>query len=247
MIESARIDASRSMVVPEHGFVLWFHPRSMSTSLKAWVLELLGYEVVATGGTPAWTVEGRSIHAARDLAPSYDPQLHEDFFHFTVVKHPLARLASHFRQQAHVVKAHRLHLDTRYEPLNEWPEGTFRKYVEKLVNVPQEYVDPHVQQQSWPIPANHVFVVQSEHLNRDWPNAVTALAAAGRPPRHNVSRQTPPDTYLGGYCADWPIRWFAERDCWPRWEVFYDDTLLGLAAEHYRPDFERFGYGVAGP
>ncbi len=234
------IDCSRGIAVPQHGFVLWWNARAMCTSLKTWLFRLLGYTVTFRSTTTGWTVRGQSVHLALGLLPGYEPQQHAHLFQFVVVKHPLARLASHFRQQAHC-PGPRLHLDTRGPLLNEWPGGTFRRYVEMLVDVPQEYVDPHVRRQGCGLPSLDA-VVRSERLKRDWPPVMrrVGLPEGAYPPLCNKSPLTP----AVPCCADWPIEQFAETNARPPWHCFYDGALKRLAQQYYCSDFERFGYAL---
>ena len=235
----AEANRIKSIAVPEHGFVLWWHPRSMCTSLKAWALRLCGYEVVQPPGSN-WMVKDETVHIAVHRLLQYDPSQHGDLLHFSVVKHPLSRLASHFSQQTRDQTDQRLYLDYRKPPLGRWPGGTFRRYVDLLVNVPQEFVDNHVQRQSYMLP-DEVFIVRSERLKEEWPPLMRRLGMLEElPPRYNVT----PTTDHAECCADWTIQELFEREARPKWRHFYDRELLEKAALHYQEDMVRFGYGL---
>jgi hypothetical protein len=162
---------ANSLVCESHRFVLWWHAKSACTTLKAWYLDLFSYTITDVPELGVFA-NGMSVHnRIGGWNNQYDPKRHEGYFHFTVVRHPLARFVSHWDQQVAAQNA-----------------GDLLSYARETVVTPQEVCDPHLSRQHrhlWGLPMHHVLRI--EELDEGWVPLMQLLGLPEQPlPLRNV-------------------------------------------------------------
>lgn len=221
----------RSLVHHQQQFVVWHHPKCASTTVKSWFCAAMGDESVWQDGR---RVHGQSIHDWVSQYPhAYPEQPYPDYFHFTVVRHPLARLASHYRQQVQSPDGPAYTLRPRMSAGDQIFD-TFRDFCEIVLFTDPSDLDPHCA----PIcPALQGVtldrVLYTDTMNATWsslpitPNPV--LPGTG-------SRPTEP----ARCCVDWPSGRFRETEARPPWTCYYDAALRSDMEDYFREDIARF-------
>ncbi len=239
----------RSFVNEQRRFVMWTHPKCASTSLKSWFGKTLGYRVAPNengvwcfwrGPLPA-DPDDHTVHQMAGSFPHYRPEIHLDFFHFTVVRNPLARLVSHYRQEADFAPSPAYNLILN-KPPEEQRYDTFRQFAEIILGTPPEDLNPHVAPLSPSLEgAPLTRTLRLEEIDAEWPPLMRQL---GLPDDPLVNRW--PRNRLRGCCVDWPQERFFQAGLRPDWQDYYDPPLRKAVCDCFREDLERWYWGVLG-
>jgi len=211
----------RSLVCEQYRFVLWWHPKAACSSLKKWF-----YLVENNGKSPP-----SDIHVYYNRhAVKYRCDKYGGFFHFTVVRHPLARLVSHYRQQ---IRAPAFNLDLS-RPRIQQAYSSFREFIGIVCSTPDERLNAHVAPQ-WPAIEDVEMdaIYRLENISRHCP----LLSGAGVP-EYGLPEGSLPQVNIDECCADWREEQFRQSDIRPRWQHYYDETLRSLVRFRFSSDFK---------
>ena len=241
-------------------FVYAYVPKAACTSLKLWMATVEG--LVPPGSTPQ--VRG-GVHAllkpraALDSLPSHEAESilrSPDWFKFTFVRHPLARLVSAYLDKVVPAKATAARLIRSYQmhdPSAAWWQRllarvridarrslTFRQLVKQLAcETPQE-LDEHFRPQSLLVAGLPLdFVGRVERMEEDF--AFVQRRLDTNVPLSHKKRQSY-TVEAGDFVADWPAEAFRTDAPHPHWRRFFPPAVLAGAAQIYRDDFARYGY-----
>lgn len=230
------MDISRSLVSTQHKFVLWWHQKAACTMLKVWFATLLGHEVEYNPGPQ---VNRKSIHNI--VFPHFKTDSHPGYFHFTVVRNPLARLVSVYRQQ---VGKPEFNVDSG-RPRIQQTYSSFRDFMGIVCSTPPERLEAHRSPQ-WPavkgVPLDAV--VHLERLEAEWPPVAERIGVADHPLPNLPIEWHMPKTEIVGCCADWPPERFQEENIRPHWQSYYDETLRAVAELRFADDLEHWYSGA---
>lgn len=229
-----------SLVNEKRGFVLWWHAKAGCTSLKSWYMETMGQPAPELLGSPMLP-DGTSVHGACENMPHYNPKKHANLIHFTVVRNPLPRLVSHFRQQiaAQPQPGWRAgpawNLDTGRAPQRQY-YCTFREYVGVICSVPDYRLESHVHPYSHTLKGlPSVLEIHLEEIDQSWPDLLRALGLLPQP----LAWRMPTIYTTTEFCGDWLLKRFPVN-VMPQWQCYYDTELQQQVREKYHEDFERF-------
>lgn len=155
----------------------------------------------------------------------------DDYFHFTVVRHPLARLVSHYRQQIDGQPAFSLIED---RSIGGQTYDTFRDFAELvLLNNPNS-LDAHVAPMFPAIDGIRLDMsLTTTSMNHMW----NTLPIQGNVPLPDRGRK---DTKMVSCCADWPSERFLETNERPPWQCYYDSDLRKDAIAYFSQDVSRW-------
>lgn len=158
-----------SLISDPHRFVLWWHAKSGCTTLKVWYLDLFGYqcEQINDGTHNMWAANGESVHSRiHQWKNKFNPKEHENYFHFTVVRHPLARLVSHWDQQV----------------TSGTEKRSLARYIQYVVAEPQATVDPHIARQHARLADVKMNLwIRLEEINNYWLGLMDFLQLPAKP------------------------------------------------------------------
>jgi len=159
-----QFERENSLVWEPGRWVLWWHAKAACTSLKSWYLDLCRFRV-ARNALGQWGVGQSSVHNfVGPRGSHFDPDRHRNYFHWTVVRHPLARIVSHWDQQG-VDKL-----------------GSLAEYVRELVVLGPDGQDIHVMPQVlglWGLSMHAV--LRLEEIGEAWPRMMRFLGLPDDP------------------------------------------------------------------
>ena len=234
----SNMNVHQALVNTDKQFVLWWHAKCACTSLKCCVAQTVGKEVTwlnANQASAGWGCEGTLIHATMLRDPAYEYEYFKDFFNFTVVRNPFARIVSHFRQQ---IKAKPEFNTLQRFPVKWQKYKTFRDFIQLILRATDGQLEHHVATYSHAMKG----VTLHQVLKIPIPDRELATLFRQLGTESSTLRLTNTTTYTGvsECCADWPLDRFVTTRLSPSWECYYDQKLIDLVAWRYREDLQTF-------
>uniref|UniRef100_A0A6C0BNF6 Uncharacterized protein n=1 Tax=viral metagenome TaxID=1070528 RepID=A0A6C0BNF6_9ZZZZ len=208
----------------EHKFVMFLHARVGCGSLKNWFLALKGIEAKGKG------------EPHKSCLPFQTSTVPAGYYAFQVVRNPLARLVSFYKQNV-------VYKQRNWEYMGR--DWTFERVVRHLVTkapcdarcIPQVKEGLELKR-----------IVHLESLSEDM-EAVQKDLGLNLAWNFYQKSCPSPETKCDDVKKPWKItghQMVAHR-IWPHWEVMYNDELRKLATQIYLRDMQVLGYGDPRP